>query len=71
MLHGQILKKDADFYYAGLFGIAISVTQDGEHVGSGHIVSQTKHVLKMIDCYYFKDACVFTVCSSVIKNRNT
>jgi hypothetical protein len=71
LLQGQILKTDADFYIAGLFGIAISVTQDGKHVGSGHIVSQNKHVLEMIDGCFFKDACVFTVCSSIIKNRNT
>jgi len=68
MIHGQILLTDADFHNAALFGIAISVTQDGEHMGSGHILSQSKHVVKMLDVYYFKDACVFTVCSAVIKN---
>jgi hypothetical protein len=71
MVHGQRLKTDADFHNAKLFGIAVSVTQDGHHVGSGHIVSQSKYVVKMIDGLFFKDDCVFTVCSAVIKNRYT
>jgi hypothetical protein len=69
MVHGQILKTDADFYNATLFGIAVSVTQEGHHMGSGHIVSQSKYVVRMIDGLYYKDACEFTVCSAIIKNR--
>jgi hypothetical protein len=70
MLYEQILETDADFHNAILFGIAVSITQDGEHMGSGHVLSQTYHVVKMTDGIYFKDACVFTVCAAVIKNRS-
>jgi hypothetical protein len=71
MVHGQRLKTEVDFHNANLFGIAVSVTKDGQHVGSGHIISQSKYVVKMIDGLYFKDDCIFTVCSAVLKNRNT
>jgi azurin len=71
MVHGQLLKTNADFDNAILFGIAVSVTEDGHLVGSGHVTSYTYHVVKMENGYFFKDTCVFTVCSVVIKNRNT
>jgi hypothetical protein len=71
MVHGQILKTDADFHNAILLGIAVSITQDDEQMGSGHIIDQSKYTVKTIDCNYFKDACVFTVFSAVIKNRSS
>jgi hypothetical protein len=69
--HGDHLKTNADFDNAILFGIAVSVTRDGLHAGSGYVMSHSYHVVKMVDQYFFKDTCVFTVCSAVIKNRNT
>jgi hypothetical protein len=71
MVHGQLLKTEVDFHNAIIFGIAVSLTRDGQHLGSGHIISQSKYVVKMIDGIYFKDTCDFTVCSAVIRNRNT
>jgi hypothetical protein len=71
MVHGQHLKSNADFDNAILFGLAVSVTEEGQHLGSGHITSYTYHVVKMENGYFFKDTCVFTVCSAVLKNWNT
>jgi hypothetical protein len=71
MVHGQILKTDADFDNAVLFGFAVSVTKGDQHLASGHIMSQSMFVVKMIDGCFFKDSCKFTVCSAVLKNRNT
>jgi hypothetical protein len=65
MSHGQILKTAADFDNAILFQIVVSITQDGEHMGSGLILSQSHHCIETIDSYYFKDACEFRVCSLV------
>lgn len=71
MEHGQILKTDADFDNAILFGIAVSVTQGNRHMASGHMMSQSMLVVKMLDGCFFKDSCKFTVCSAVLKNRTT
>jgi hypothetical protein len=61
--HGYQLKTDADFHNAILFRIVVSVTQEGVHIGSGLILSQSYHVVKMIEAFYFKYSCDFTVCS--------
>lgn len=60
---GYRLETEADFHNAILFGLIVSVTQDGEHLGSGLILSQSYHVVKTINNYYFKHVCKFTVCS--------
>jgi hypothetical protein len=65
MEHGQVLETDSDFDNAILLGVEISVTQYGAHLGSGRILYLTEHSVKMMDCYFFKDGCEFTVCSLV------
>lgn len=65
MTHGQILQASFDFDNAILNAVEVSVTQDGMHLGSGHIMSHSYHVVKMVNGYYFKDNCEFTVCSMV------
>ncbi|QGQ95848.1 hypothetical protein EHS13_13655 [Paenibacillus psychroresistens] len=65
MSHGQLLKTDVDFKNAILFQIVISITQDGEHIESGVILSQSHHCIETANAYYFKDACEFKVFSMV------
>jgi hypothetical protein len=65
---GYLLKTDADFHNAILFHSLVSITQDGEHVGSGYILSQSRHCIETIDAYYFKSACEFKVCQ--LKNHD-
>ena len=60
---GYRLETEVDFHNAILFRLLVSVTHEGEHLGSGLIHSQSYHVVKMINEYYFKYACEFTVCS--------
>jgi hypothetical protein len=67
--HGYLLKTDADFHNAILFQSLVSITQDGEHVGSGYILSQSRHCIETIDANYFKCACEFKVCQ--LKKHNT
>ncbi|MEX2460244.1 MAG: hypothetical protein WD469_02895 [Paenibacillaceae bacterium] len=62
--HGYRLKTEADFHNAIIFGLIVSITQGGEHYGSGPILSQSYHVVQMIDSYFFKHTCEFTVCST-------
>jgi hypothetical protein len=71
MVQGQVLKSEADFHNAILFGVAVTVTQEDEPIGVGHILDQSMYTVKLADGRYFKDACVFTVCSAYIKNRYT
>jgi hypothetical protein len=71
MVHGQCLKSNADFDNAILLGLPVSVTQAGQHLGIGHVTSYTYYVVKMENGYFFKDTCIFTVCSPVLKNWNT
>jgi hypothetical protein len=63
MTHGYILKTDVDFFNAILFRHNISVTQDGEQIGSGVIISQSQHAVKMADAHFFKHSCNFMVCA--------
>jgi len=64
MNHGYQLKTDAEFFLAILFSYTISITQDGEYVGNGKIISQNNNVIKTIDACYFKSSCTFTVCET-------
>jgi hypothetical protein len=65
MVNGQVLETDLDFENAISSSVEIHVTQDGIHIGSGRIMYHTCHSVKMLDCYFFKDGCEFTVCSIV------
>ncbi|QGQ97077.1 hypothetical protein EHS13_20380 [Paenibacillus psychroresistens] len=65
MTHGFKLKTDVDFHNAILFKCLVSITQDGEEVGNGYILSQGHHAIETIDSYFFKNACEFTVISMV------
>jgi hypothetical protein len=68
--HGTHLITDADFDNAVNFGYIVSVTQNGEHLGSGHIISHSKNVIKMIDGYYFKYNCEFALCLPAIVKKS-
>jgi hypothetical protein len=54
-----------DFENAIKFQLEVSITQDGEHMGIGPILSQSHHCIETAEAYYFKDACEFMVCSLV------
>jgi hypothetical protein len=61
--HGYLLKTDADFHNAILFGIVVSVTHEGLQIGNGIILSQSYHVVRMKESFFFKYSCDFIVCS--------
>jgi hypothetical protein len=65
MEHGQVLETDSDFDKAILLGVEISVTQYGALLGSGRIMYHTYHSIKLVNAYYFKDGCEFTISSMV------
>jgi hypothetical protein len=65
MLKGQTLKSDLDFDKAILFKSEIEVTQDGKVLGSGKVMSHSQYSVKLVNGYFFKDGCEFTVCSMV------
>ncbi|QGQ97076.1 hypothetical protein EHS13_20375 [Paenibacillus psychroresistens] len=65
MSHGQLLKSPADFENAIMFQIIVSITQDGEHMGSGQLIKQSQHCIHTVDAIYFKGVCEFKVCSMV------
>jgi hypothetical protein len=60
--HGYHLTTDADFDNAIYFGFIVSVTHDGEHLGSGHLVAHSKNVVRMVNSEFFKYNSTFTVC---------
>jgi hypothetical protein len=60
--HGYPLTTNADFDNAIYFGFIVSITHEGEHLGSGHIVTHSKNVVRMIDGEYFKYNTTFKVC---------
>jgi hypothetical protein len=66
MKHGQLLTTDVDFENAIMFQLVVSITQDGEHMGSGQILSQSHHCIETADAYYFKAAYEFKVMSMAI-----
>jgi hypothetical protein len=65
MEHGQILTTDIDFENAIKFQLEVSITQDGEHMGTEQILSQSQHCIETANAYYFKDACEFMVMTMV------
>jgi hypothetical protein len=65
MEHGKLLNTEEDFEDAIENGVEVSVTQDGKHLGSGRIISQTNESVRMVNAYYFKNSCEFTVCTLV------
>jgi hypothetical protein len=65
MRHGYQLKTDVDFHNAILFKCLVSITKDGEDVGSGYLLSQSHHAVETVDSYYFKNTCEFTVVTMV------
>jgi hypothetical protein len=60
--HGYQLMTDADFDNAIYFGLIVSVTHRGEHLGSGHLVAHSKNVVRTIHSEIFKYNSTFTVC---------
>jgi hypothetical protein len=60
--HETYLITDADFDNAVHFGYLVSVSQNGQHIRQGKIISHSKNVIKMRDDYYFKYNCEFAVC---------
>jgi hypothetical protein len=60
--HGYHLTTDADFDNAIYFGLIVSVTNRGEHLGSGHLVAHSRNVVRMIHSEIFKYNSTFTVC---------
>jgi hypothetical protein len=60
--HGYQLQSEADFDNAIFFGNVVSITLEGEHVGSGRILAQSRHVITTANANYYKKACEFTVC---------
>ncbi len=65
MTHGQILKTPTDFENAILFQMVISITQDGEQMEIGQIISQSHHCIETTNAFYYKNACEFRVCTLV------
>jgi hypothetical protein len=60
--HGYHLKTDADFDNAIYFGLIVSITHKGQHLGSGHILSHSNNVVKVIHTEMLKSNNEFTVC---------
>jgi hypothetical protein len=62
MVQGQVLKTDVDFDNAMLFGLNISVWQQGEIVDyGGKIIANTDDSVHINDGKYLKAVCAFKV----------
>jgi hypothetical protein len=59
---GYRLETDADFDNAIYFGLIVSITQDDEHIGSGHLHFHNEEIVKLNEAGFFKRNCEFVVC---------
>jgi hypothetical protein len=59
---GYRLKTDAEFDNAIYFGLIVSITQDEEYIGSGHLNSHNNEIVKLNEAGFFKNTCEFMVC---------
>lgn len=71
MSYGQVLKTESDFKNAIKNQLEVSVTQDGEHVGNGIIISQSHHCIQTTNAIYFKAVCEIRVCTMLSEQQLT
>jgi ribosome maturation factor RimP len=63
---GYLLKTDEDFETAMNFRIIVSITQKGEHMGSGCINAFNEETVRMVSGEFNKAACEFKVVESAM-----
>jgi hypothetical protein len=59
---GYRLKTDIEFDNAIFYGLIVSITQDEEHIGSGHLNSHNHEIVRLNEAGFFKNSYEFMVC---------
>jgi hypothetical protein len=60
--NGTVLKTDADFYNAMLFGLRVTVYQDGEILDYGGVIKQfSEHSVTVDEFFFLRENCEFKV----------